>query len=242
MKTLVVSAAVMLSSFLASTSAQATLVSEWTFENPATTQNSNIAYTGLREANSGPTSATFKCGITASISTNCYVFAYGGNSSATERAFQTNDTPLGWSTGNTVGLGRQGLTDESNGPLLSFNYYMSFDQVIYDLQASLIDYRSIFGTAVLELFANANFGGGVVGSASLTGSLSNPNGVVSQLFASSPTGAQSAAIRFTGLPDLGTALDNVRVSVPEPASMAMLSLGGLMIAAGRRKRRTIAAQ
>ncbi len=242
MKTLVLSAAVALGSVMASTAAQATLVSEWTFENPSTPQNSNTTYSGVRLADSGPTSATFKCGFTALLSSNCYVFAYGGNSGATERAFQTNDTPNGWSAGNNLDLGLQGLTDESNGPFFSLNYYMSFDQVIHDLTATLIDYRENVGTVTLDLFANANFGGGVVGTFSLTPTGTIPNGVIHTLFASSPTGARSAAIRFSSLTDPGTALDNIRVSVPEPAPLAMLSLGAIMMAAGRRKRRMIAAQ
>jgi hypothetical protein len=236
MKNLVLSATVALASVLASTSAQATLVSEWTFENPSTPQNSNTAYTGARLADSGTTSAIFTCGITARIASNCYTFAYGGTSAATERAFQPNDTPNGWSSSNTLGLGLQGLTDESNGPFFALNYYMSFDQVIYDLTATLIDYRENAATVTLNLFANASFGGGIVGSFSLTPTGVIPNGVINTLFASAPTGARSASISFSALTDTGTALDNVRVSVPEPAPMAMFAFGGLLMAASRRKR------
>lgn len=222
-------------SLLASVSAHANAVGSWSFESAPATQTISSAFGGWRTADAGaPVQAQFRCGLTQTLSGDCFAFDYGGAT----RAFDPRDTPQGWSAGNPGTLGAQGLTDEFLGPLLPLNYYFNFSQTIYDLGMEVIDFREALGsnTLVLDLFSGNNGSGSIVGTTSYTLSGTPADGAVISLFASAYSGALSAVLRSAVTLDPGIAIDNVKVDVPEPGMLGLLGLGTAALMIGRRRR------
>ena len=236
MRKLLSAVAVASASLFVSVPSHANLVGSWNFESAPSTQSLSAPYGGWRTADTGaPVQAQFRCGLTQQLSGDCFVFDYGG----TTRAFDTRDTPQGWTSGSPGTLGAQGLTDEPFGPLLPLNFYFNFSQTIYDLGMEVIDFREAIGsqTLVLDLYSGNSGSGSLVGTTSYTLSGTPADGAVISLFASAYSGALSAVLRSAGTLDPGLAIDNVRVDVPEPGMMGLLGLGTAALLLGRRRQR-----
>lgn len=166
---------------------------------------------------------------------NCYIVKYGPPESAFGPRDEANPFP-------SARLGLFGLSDEyrSSDRVALRSYAFEFSVPLAEFGLDVIDHDS--GNVILTLFNASNV---AVGSATLAspglGSRS-----ISPLLVSLPGGvlAARATLTTTAGPvgqqdrnrDPGLAIDNLRATIPEPASIALLGAGLAGVALLRRRK------
>lgn len=207
------------------------------FESPNTTDgnlfndNAGSRAAGMVMDTTGTHGLTTRCAGSSLLGSNldCYLFDYGGPT----RAFGPSDTPAGWTNSDTQGLGEQGLTDGRRDPvtLESSPYALTFDVTVHSLELDLIDFSEQNGTGSLTLYDNstsmsalAQVSFGAAGS-----------GSVQRIGLYSSVGGTYAVLSYSR--DVGTAIDNVTIGTPEPASLALLGAGLAGLGLARRRKR-----
>lgn len=170
--------------------------------------------------NTATNTVTFGVGVAGPTSTG-FIAAVG----PPQTSFVPQDTPAGGAGGSFF------LTDETNGPSASLNYFLSFAQPVLNLSLDLFDYRvdggpAIGDTATLNVFSDAARTM-LVGTSTFT--IPNPNpvdGNVANLSVQNPSSPILAASLTFSTGDVGTGIDNITFStVPEPGTVLLFGSG-----------------
>jgi hypothetical protein len=151
-----------------------------------------------------------------------------------ETAFVPMDTPVGQISGTF-------LTDETAGPVLELDYYMTFAKPVSSLGLDLYDYRVDGGpktgsTATLTVYSDLFTTS--VGTDVFTVPTPNPaDGNIEHLsVVNNSFNIWSASVIFD-LPDVGTGIDNIEFNtIPAPGAILLGSIGVGLVGWLRRRK------
>lgn len=166
--------------------------------------------------------------------------AYVAGVGAPLEAFQPNDTP-----DLPALIGNRFLTDELNGPVWDYDYFITFQIPVVYLGLHILDYRrdgdwsdapGPGSSAHLIGYADSSFTTPIAITSFTLTAFNPPDGNVQWLeITNPPAPIYAARITFEGN-DPGTGIDNVTfVSLPEPTTLGLVGVGLLGLALRRRR-------